>query len=138
MAALALVLPTKRFKQKKSYAIQRFESPTSVKTAAKVLRVQNGKAARWNYQTGDYTEGIDYDAVKGMLAAGLMGITVTTRPSEAWRKLISPYKAGDKIVIKPNLVRQSRGHSILPLSRKNWMVVGIKTTPRMPRTLQIL
>jgi len=86
------------------------ESSSPVPGKAKVLRVFRPDACTWNFIEGDYTESIDYEAVKDILAAGLTELTGESNPTRAWRALI-PWRDGDRIVIKPNLGNIHVGYS---------------------------
>jgi uncharacterized protein (DUF362 family) len=77
----------------------------------KVVRVFNNKATSWNYKTHPYINYINYDAVKNLLAKGLTTITETNNAKDAWKTIIHPYKAGEKIVIKPNFNNTGIGYS---------------------------
>jgi len=104
LALMAIGLPLRFVGRKKAVAS---ESPESASAPAidrpRVLRVHNARASNWDYSTGDYTESIDYEVVKGMLAKGLVAFTGAASVSEAWKMIIRPYRPGDRIVIKPNL-----------------------------------
>lgn len=78
---------------------------------SKVVRVYNHKATTWDYKTPPYINSINYNVVKGMLQTGLLSLTATQNMKDAWRVIISSYKKGEKIAIKPNFNNTGVGYS---------------------------
>lgn len=78
---------------------------------AMVVRVFNNNACTWDYLSAPYIDYIDYAVVKEMLSRGLMELTGKEDVREAWQQIIKPYRAGDKIVIKPNLNNTKIGYA---------------------------
>lgn len=82
-----------------------------VQTLPKVIRIFNKKATAWDYTTHPYINYINNDVVKDMLSKGLATLTETKNIKDAWKTIISPYKEGEKIVIKPNFNNTGIGYS---------------------------
>lgn len=78
---------------------------------AKVVRIFDGNATDWDYKSPPYIDYVNYNVVKEMLKKGLMDLTSTKDTNNAWKKIISPYKMGDKIGIKPNFNNTKIGYS---------------------------
>jgi uncharacterized protein (DUF362 family) len=77
----------------------------------RVVQIHNAAVCDWNYVTGNYVESIDFGTVKKMMSAGLTAFSGADSPAAAWKKIIRPYRRGDKIVIKPNLNNTRIGYS---------------------------
>jgi len=77
----------------------------------RVVQIHHAGVCDWGYEKGSYIESIDYQAVKRMLATGIMEFSGAESPAGAWEKIIQPYQKGDKIVIKPNLNNTKIGYS---------------------------
>lgn len=69
----------------------------------RVIQVHHADVCSWTYGDGDYIEGIDFKAVKKMMETGVVAFAGTATPAEAWKRIIRPYRRGEKIAIKPNL-----------------------------------
>lgn len=116
LLALSVLLPTR-------FAYSRKASPKTLSAAEKeaaspsprplpeVLQVHCPGACSWDYGKGDYTQAVDYAAVKRMLESGLMAFTGASGAALAWKKIIQPYSRGDRILIKPNLNNTIIGYS---------------------------
>ena len=66
-----------------------------------VVQVKNPRSIQWDGRTYPYVNGIDQSEVEHMLQAGIKNLTGEKDIRSAWAKLI-PYRAGEKIAIKPN------------------------------------
>ncbi len=82
-----------------------------IPTLPKVIRIFDKSATAWDYKTHPYINNINYDVVKDMLSKGLTTLTEAKNIKDAWRTIIYPYKAGEKIVIKPNFNNTGIGYS---------------------------
>lgn len=67
-----------------------------------VVRISSAKATNWDYETFPYTNFIDQDTVNEMVSRGIRELTGQSGELSGWQQLMTGYKAGDKIVIKPN------------------------------------
>lgn len=79
--------------------------------SAKVVQIRHDNVCDWDYVEGDYTDSIHLEAVQKMLEAGLVELTGVNTAGEAWAALIQPYRAGDKILLKPNMNNPRIGYA---------------------------
>jgi uncharacterized protein (DUF362 family)/GNAT superfamily N-acetyltransferase len=109
---LGLLLPVGfRFNRKNGAPLPPAPGNGVASFSPRVLQAYHPDICSWGYAEGDYTESIDYEAVKRMLTAGLVAFTGAADAASAWNKLIQPYSRGDRIVIKPNLNNTTIGYS---------------------------
>ena len=67
----------------------------------RVVSVNDRAATNWDYSTSMHWEHIDQDVVNQMVSRGVMALTRTTDPVDAWSALI-PYQDGEAVAIKVN------------------------------------
>ncbi|AMM40191.1 hypothetical protein HS1_000385 [Candidatus Desulfofervidus auxilii] len=67
-----------------------------------VICVHNPNATSWDYKTGYYIEYINQEEINKMLDKALLALTGEKEVYLAWKNVMSKYKPGDKIALKPN------------------------------------
>ena len=67
----------------------------------RVVTVHDTRATNWDYVTGMHWNFISQSVVTEMVSRGVMALTSTTNPVDAWSALI-PYKEGEAVAIKVN------------------------------------
>lgn len=67
-----------------------------------VVAVHSNNVTFWDYMSYPYVDFIDPIKLKIMLDKGLMTLTDTINPKDAWENLFPTYCRGDIIAIKPN------------------------------------
>jgi hypothetical protein len=68
-----------------------------------VVHAHSPEATSWDYATGWYGDYVNQAVVDAMTDRGLMALTDTTTPADAWDALLPAYTAGQKVAIKVNL-----------------------------------
>jgi hypothetical protein len=76
----------------------------------KVVRVYSNKAVDWDYKTEPYLDFANQEVVNKMLDEGLKELTGRESIAQAWRDILSLYKPGDKVAIKPNFNTIDHGY----------------------------
>ncbi|MBI5528467.1 MAG: DUF362 domain-containing protein [Deltaproteobacteria bacterium] len=68
-----------------------------------VVRVSSPVVSNWDFSAANYWGLVDGIAYRRMFDAGLTAVAGTGTTDEAWRKLLTGWRPGDIIAIKPNL-----------------------------------
>ena len=108
MMGTASLLASCRSRESRGFAVSTRPSPTEKPPS--VLRIHDGKAASWDYGTGQYIQAIDGDIVYSMITEGLLALTGKKTPKEAWRDILTGYETGQRVAIKPNLNNTQIGY----------------------------
>jgi hypothetical protein len=95
---LALGRWSSRLAQGTAWASTRAAIPTH-----RVVHAHSDAATYWDYATGWYGDYVSQAIVDEMTDQGVMALTNTVTPADAWRALIPIYTAGQKVAIKINL-----------------------------------
>ncbi|MDP2663169.1 MAG: DUF362 domain-containing protein, partial [Dehalococcoidia bacterium] len=79
-------------------------SPTAaVFLANRVVHAHCNAATYWDYTTGWYGDYVNQTVVDEMTEQGVMALTNTATPADAWRAIIPTYAAGQVVAIKINV-----------------------------------
>jgi hypothetical protein len=70
--------------------------------ATRVVQIHNPNATNWDFATGYYGDYINQALVDAMVDRGACELTGLSDPFFAWHRIMSSYKAGDKIAIRVN------------------------------------
>ncbi len=73
----------------------------------RVVHTHSLEATSWDYATGWYGDYVDQAVVDAMTDRGVMALTGTSKPTEAWEALLPAYTAGQKVAIKVNVVNST-------------------------------
>lgn len=84
--------------------------PKELKRNSTVLRVQSEGVISDNFDPDSYLETIRTDKLDEMLEEGIKGFAREKNVKEAWYSILTDYKAGDKIAIKPNFNHVEKGY----------------------------
>jgi hypothetical protein len=76
----------------------------------KVIRVYSEKAVDWDYKTEPSLDFANQEIINNMLDEGLKELTGRESIDQAWRDILSSYKPGDKVAIKPNFNTINHGY----------------------------
>jgi len=71
--------------------------------AHRVVHTHSPEATFWDYATGWYGNYVNQAVVDAMTDRGVMSLTDTSTPAEAWGALLPAYTPGQKVAIKVNL-----------------------------------
>jgi len=101
LALLPIVL--KRFRKHKSNAFAgSVENPKKPMKKPSVIRVYSPQATNWDYKTFPYVNSIDQDVINEMVTCGIKELTGQSDLFKGWQQIMTGYKPGDKVAIKPN------------------------------------
>jgi ribosomal protein S18 acetylase RimI-like enzyme len=67
-----------------------------------VISVQNEAATNWDYKGENHLDYINQEVVDQMVDQGILKLTGMGDLTDAWKRIMVGYVAGDKIAIKPN------------------------------------
>jgi hypothetical protein len=70
--------------------------------ATRVVQIHNPNATNWDFATGYYGDYVDQTLVNAMVNRGVCELTGLSDPASAWQRIMSSYKAGDKIAVRVN------------------------------------
>lgn len=107
------------------------KGPTKILTnptqKPRVVRVYSPRATNWDYSTEPYFDFIDQNVVNEMVDRGICELTGENTPSRGWKEIMSSYKNGDKIAMKPNFNMINRGYRDLVTSPQviNGVIKGL-------------
>ncbi len=76
-----------------------------------VLRVFSTRATFWDYRNNPYVDYVRDEVIDELLNTGLCQFAGCSKVTDAWEFILSTYKHGDIIAIKPNLNALHMGYS---------------------------
>jgi uncharacterized protein (DUF362 family) len=83
--------------------VRRAQAKPRAVPAHRVVHTHSQEATFWDYASGWYGDYVNQAVVDAMTDRGLMALTDTTTPADAWDALLPAYTAGQKVAIKINL-----------------------------------
>lgn len=79
----------------------------------KVVRVYDKDAVVWDYKEEKYLNFINQEVVDKMVEKGVCVLTEKNTPDKAWEIIMTEYRPGDKVAIKPNFNNVHHGYKDL-------------------------